>query len=144
MAENPTIIINNDSNSGSGISSGLNRLIPERFYSILAIIIAISTVILLYIAYSSFVNYVDENCPDADGFGDIAFCAVEEETGVEDTGASAGSAFLSNLFWATPIGYLGAAVGIRTDGGTVGERLGNNFNRTKNNAWTVLNRLLGR
>ena len=141
MQSEPTIIIQNQGSSSGGL---LGNLIPSRFYSILAIIIGIISILLIYSAYTTFTNYVDENCPDADGLGDIAFCAIEDNTGVEDTGESTSSTLLSQLIWTSPLGWIGAAVGISTEGGSVGERLSNNQSRVRNNAWTLLNRLIGR
>ena len=141
MQSQPTIIVQNQGSSSGGL---LGNLIPSRFYSILALIIAVLSILLIYAAYTTFTNYVEENCPDADGLGDIAFCAVEEETDLEDTGASTGSTILSQLIWTSPLGWIGAAVGVSTEGGTVGERLSNNQTRIKNNVWTLLNRLTGR
>lgn len=141
MQSQPTIIVQNQGSSSGGI---LGNLIPSRFYSILALIIAVLAILLIYGAYTTFTNYVDENCPDADGLGSIAFCAIEDKTGVEDTGESTSSTLLSQLIWTSPIGWIGSAVGVSTEGATVGERLSNNSSRVKNNAWTLLNRLIGR
>ena len=141
MQSQPTIIVQNQGSSSGGL---LGNLIPSRFYSILALIIAVLSILLIYAAYTTFTNYVEENCPDANGLGDIAFCAVEEETELEDTGESFLYSFGANLLWSSPLGYLGAAIGIATEGDTVGERIGNNYTRTKNRAWTALNRLIGR
>ena len=139
----PTIIINNEGNSRNS-GSILGSLFPSRVWVILGIAVLIIAIISLYSAYNAYTEFVDENCPDATSILDVGFCAVESGTDVEDSGASTSSSFLSAAFWASPAGLIGSAIGIRTDGGTVGERLGNNFSRVKNSAFTFYKRLSGR
>ena len=138
-----TIIINNEGNRGNS-GSILGSLFPSRVWAIIGIAILIIAVISLFTAYNAYTEFVDETCPDASNLFDVGFCAVEEGTGLSDTGASTSSSFLSAAFWASPAGLIGSAIGIRTDGGTVGDRLGNNFSRVKNSAFTFYKRLSGR
>jgi len=141
----PTIIIQNDSGGRSGGSGSiLGGLLPSKVWGIVGIILIALIALAIYSSLQWYSNYVDENCPESQGLIDVGFCAIEEETGVEDSGETGSQAFFSQLIWASPFGYIGAAIGIKTEGDTVGERIGNNFNRTKDNAFTLLKRLSGR
>ena len=140
----PTIIINNDSNSGSNPGSILGSLFPSRLWVILGIAVLIIALISIFIAYNAYTEFVDENCPDATNLFDVGFCALQDGTDLTDTGSGITSSFLSIAFWASPAGLIGSAIGIRTDGGTVGDRVSNNYGRIKNNAFTLFKRLIGR
>ena len=139
----PTIIINNEGNKGRS-SSILGSLFPSRVWVILGIAVLIIAIISLYSAYNTYSEFVEQNCPDASSLLDVGFCAVADNTGLEDTGSGITGSFLSIAFWASPAGLIGSAIGIRTDGGNVGDRIGNNYDRIKNSAFTLFKRLIGR
>ena len=139
----PTIIINNEGNRGNS-GSILGSLFPSRVWVILGIAVLIIGIISLYSAYSTYSEFVEQNCPDASSLLDVGFCAVEDNTGLEDTGSGITGSFLSIAFWASPAGLIGSAIGIRTDGGNVGDRIGNNYDRIKNSTFTLFKRLIGR
>lgn len=141
----PTIIIQNDSGGRSGGSGSiLGGLLPSKVWGIVGILLIIAVGLVAFSTVQYYQNYVDENCPDANGLVDVGFCAVENSDTATDTGDSAAQAFLSSALWASPFGYLGAAIGIRTEGDTAGARVGNNFTRVKNGLFTFYKRLSGR
>ena len=145
MQSQPTIIINNDGGSrSSGGSSIIGGLLPSRIWSIIGIVLIILVAVSLFSTYSFYENYKEENCPDSDGLIDVGFCAIENAGGAEDTGQTATQAFLSTFLWASPIGYIGAAIEVSTEGGSAGERVGNNFSRVRNGVYTIYKRILGR
>lgn len=140
-----TIIINNDSGGGSGSSGGiLGGLIPSRVWGIVGILLILGVLFVIYSGVQYYGNFVEDNCPDANDIFDVGFCAVESNPIADDTGQSGTSALVSSIFWASPWGFLGSAIGIRTDGKDVGERISNNATRVGNGFYTFFKRLTGR
>lgn len=146
MSNPVEVIVNNNTTTPRqrGLTGSITSALPPKTWTIVGIILVILLAVAAFSTYQYYTNFKNDNCPDSSGLIDVGFCAFEDRTGVEDTGDSTSQAFLSNLLWASPFGYLGAAIGIRTEGDTVGERVGNNFSRISNNTWTLFRRLTGR
>ena len=136
------IVINNESGGGSG--SILGSLIPSRVWAILGILLIVVAVFAIYSGYNWYQDYIGETCPESQGLSDVGFCVITEEAGLDDTGESLFGSLTTAVLWSSPLGYLGAVVGIRTEGDTAAARFANNFDRVKDSGFTFLRRLTGR
>lgn len=109
---------------------------------ILLVLIIILIVVLLVVIY--FASQMAEHGAtlNPSTWDDAAISYFETQAGLTDTGDGAGESFLTTLFWSSPIGLIGGAIGLAGDKSGWGG-VGQAWSRSNNSRWTFFKRILG-